>query len=999
MKQRFFFFLVVLLCYRMPVWAQATLTGIVLSASGDPVPGATVAVKGSTVSTAAAADGRFALHTSLTGAVLAVSAVGYEEAEVRINGRTTLVITLQQKVAALDETVVIAYGTTTRRLSTGSVGRVTGTEISRQPVSNPLAALSGRVPGLLVTQSSGIAGSAFKVQVRGQNSLAQGSDPLFIIDGVPFAPGNSVTNLLTSAANVPGSAAQGGLSPFNTLNPADIESIEILKDADATAIYGSRGANGVVLITTKKGKAGVGRLSLILYAGFSRATPTTNLLNTAQYLQMRHEGFAQDGAEPDVFNAPDLTVWDTTRYTDFKDLLIGGTAHTTDAQVSYSGGTEGTQFGISGGYHRETSVFPGSLSDTKGSFRISLQHRPVGKRFSLQFTAGYTSESNRMLQQDLTSFINLPPNYPVLEDASGKLRWEEKGTTLNNPLAFTRYAYKAVSNNLVSSLQLAYQVLPQLVLRTSLGYNSYALNEHSKVPREAQNPLYNPLGLAQFGSSAQGSWIIEPQAEYSTTLARGQVRVLIGGTGQEQKGAATSLIGFGYTSDALLNSLTGAATTLATNESRVYRYAALFGRVNYNWQNRYLVNLSGRRDGSSRFGPNRRQASFGAVGAAWIFSNAHTITKNLHFLSFGKLRASYGTTGNDQIGDYQYLNSWSASPYAYGGQPGLYPSRLYNGNYSWEISRKWEGALDLGFLQDRFLVSVAFFRSRNGNQLISYSLPAQSGFNSVIQNFDALVENRGWEFSGTGRLVAVADWGWTITLNMTLPQNRLVSFPGLATSAYANTYVEGESLRVTKGYRFTGVDQSTGIYGFEDVNKDGRLNYKDDYQVLGSRDPRYYGGISNNLRWKACQLDFFLDYRRQQGLNYRASMQSSFIPGLPFNQPQLILNRWQRPGDTGPEQRFTAVPGSEAFIAAASYLATSDAVYSDASFIRLRNLSFSWQLPDRLLQRRRLQTARLFFQGQNLLTLTRYKGSDPETQNLYVLPPLKTLTAGLQLTF
>jgi len=331
------------------------ITGRVTNEQGEALEGATVTIKGHAQATATDRTGNFLLRTASAPVALIVTNIGYTSQEITFKGKSPLLAKLKSAINTLDETVVTGYGKTTRRLNTGNISSVTAEEIGRQPVSNPLAALEGRVPGLLITESNGYPGSSFKVQLRGQSSIGltpgilPPNDPLFVINGVPYAPNNNQINQINSAAG------NGGLSPFNNINPSDIESIEILKDADATAIYGSRGANGVVLITTKKGKAGKTTVNINVYTGIQKALQSMDLLNTSQYVAMRKEALANDGAIPDQSNAPDLLSWDTTRYTNWKKQFIGGTAHTTNAQLSLSGGNENTQFMLSTNYYRQTT--------------------------------------------------------------------------------------------------------------------------------------------------------------------------------------------------------------------------------------------------------------------------------------------------------------------------------------------------------------------------------------------------------------------------------------------------------------------------------------------------------------------------------------------------------------------------------------------------------------------------------------------------------------------
>lgn len=973
----------------LPEQKGIDVNGTVFNEKGEPLSGASVTVKRKDIATATDNKGRFYLKGLSKDDVLVISYIGYKPEEVDLNERTSIVVYLQTLITPLDETVVIAYGTTTRRLNTGSVGRVTSKEIERQPVSNPLAALEGRVPGLFITQGNGLPGSNFEVLIRGRNSLQNGTSPLYIVDGVPFL---SNDDRLTQRSSL------NANNPFNTIPPGDIESIEVLKDADATAIYGSRGANGVILITTKKSKSGQTGVNVQVYSGIGRPTRSLSFMNTEQYLQMRREAFKNDGVTPDASNAPDLLLWDTTRYVNWKDALMGEKAQITNANIRFSGGNALTRFSLSSGYYKETTVFPGNFSDQRGSVNLTMSHQSTDKKFEATLTAGYAFDKSILPLQNLGQYINLPPNAMDIYDDNGQLNWNEGAEYFGNPIALLQQTYQGITNRLTSNIILQYHLTPSFVLKTSIGYNDVRFDERSVTPISSQNPAYNPTGEANFGSNAIQSWIIEPQAAYKHTLGKkGILEILAGFTIQRSHNYSTLMRGTNYSNDALLKSTVGAGNIVSSNAENLYRYAGMFGRVNYNLLNRYLINLTGRRDGSSRFGPGNQFANFGAVGMGWIFSKEHWAEQHLSFISFGKIRGSYGVTGSDQINNYQYLDTWRATQYPYGDEIGFQPSRLFNPNYSWEQIQKLEAALELGFIQDRILLTVSRFRNVSDNQIISYSLPTQTGFSTVLRNFPGRILNRGWELEATAVPVHNKHISWTASFNLTLPHNELLAFPGLASSSYATQYMIGKPVNMQMGYHYLGVDPQTGIYQFEDVNKNGQMDWDNsDYVYLGTTDPKFYGGLQNTLQYKGWELSFFLEFRKQRGLNPIAS--SGTLNGDLLNQPKDVLQRWQKPGDIAPYQRYTQDYNSPLY-EAAYFLSVSDAIFTDASFMRLKNASLSYTLPEGLLKKAAIRQCRLFIQGQNLLTFTRYVGADPENQSIVGLPPLRIITGGIQITF
>lgn len=974
---------------------EQKIEGRVVNEEGEAVAGATVTVKGIRIGAATNDKGEFSFSYEGEQTRIIVSNIGYERQEIIFQGKDYLYITLRRTINSLDETIVIAYGNTTRRLNTGNISKVTAEQISKQPVSNPLAALQGRVAGLLITQSSGLNGAGFKVELRGQNSLLQGSEPFYIIDGVPFAPGNNAINQITNATNV------AGLSPFNLINPSDIQSIEVLKDADATAIYGSRGANGVIIITTKQGTAGKTSITASAYSGMSNVTRSVDMLNTRQYVEMRKEAFANDGVAMTIANAPDILVWDTTRYTDLKKLLIGGTAHTYDAQVSASGGSNSTRFLLGAGFHKETNVFPNPLADQRASAHTRVNHASDNKKFFINFSSSFSSDKNELNRADLTQYIALPPNIQ-LYDSSDKINWQEGGVLYRsiistNPLAMSKTKYTGEFQQLHANLNTGYYVLRDLVVRINAGYNRVYGNEKQISPSESIDPNTTLLPFSSFATMNQKSWILEPQAEYNLHQKKEKLTVLFGATWQENVSDGISISATNYSSDLFLNSVSGAGNVVTTNSYSQYRYEAIFGRITYNHFDKYIINLSARRDGSSRFGPGKQFSNFGAAGVAWIFTKEKIIADAFPFLSFGKLRGSYGITGNDQIGDYKFLDTWTATSNTYQGVSILNPTALFNPDYAWERNRKAEIAIELGLIKDRIFLSVSYYDNQSKNQLINYTLPAQTGFNSIGKNLDAVIQNKGLEFQLTSKNIVNRNFTWSSSVTASINRNKLVDFPELATSSYANTFITGSPIEARRVYRYLGVNPTTGVYEFEDADRNGSMNNIDKIAIANT-EVNFYGGILNTIAYKQIRLDLFLEVKNQPGKNYLSSLASS-PPGYGIrNHPVLVFERWQMPGDITGVQKFTANSGTPAYVSN-SLLLNSNAVISDASYIRCKNISLSYNFPERVLSKAHIKSGSIFINAQNLFTITHYKGADPENQNLYVLPPLKTIAAGLQITF
>ncbi|MGX7666074.1 SusC/RagA family TonB-linked outer membrane protein [Flavobacterium pedocola] len=965
------------------------VSGTITNTAGT-LPGASVTIKGKTTGTMSDIDGKYQIAAAVSD-TLVISFIGYKPLHVPVNGRSVINVQLQDNDATqLQEVVVNAgYYSVKEKERTGSIAKISSKDIEKQPVTNVLAAMQGRMAGVSVTQTTGVMGGGFDIQIRGINSLrANGNQPLYVIDGVPYSSdpiGTGITSPVLPTQP----------SPLNSINPDQIESIEILKDADATAIYGSRGANGVVLITTKKGKQGKTRFSANVSSGIGTVTKFVDLMNTEQYLQMRREAFVNDGISPYPFYAYDVNgTWDQTRYTDWQKELLGKNASFTSVQGSISGGNASTQFLVSANYNKQTTVFPGDFGYKKGNVHVNLSHESDNKRFKINFSAGYTAQNNNQPGTDPTlTALSLAPNAPALYDSEGNLNWEN--STWNNPLADFKAVYTAKTYDLIANTLMSYKLTNNLEFKSSFGFTDLKNNDTNISPSTRYDPAYG-LGSEYstlFTSQAtRKSWIIEPQLTWGKQFTSSKLDVLVGTTFQSQKGNQLVQLGIGFPSNSLIYNLASASTLYTIgSEETVYKYQAFFGRINYNWKDRYIVNITGRRDGSSRFGPGKQFANFGAIGGAWLFSEEGFLDGNSS-LSFGKLRASYGITGNDQIGDYQYLDTYASTGAIYQGTIGLEPTRLFNPDFGWETNKKFEIALETGFLNDRIFLTTAWYNNSSSNQLVGIPLPGTTGFTSLQANLDATVQNRGLELSLRTVNFQNKNFGWTTNINFTKAGNKLLSFPDLENSTYRNQFVIGQPLNIQKVYHFTGVNPQTGLYEFEDVNGDGILSAQDDKQIIKDFNPDFFGGVQNQFRYKELQLDFLFQFVKQ--LNWSPVVNTS-VPGMLSNQPAEVANHWQSPSNTGTYQIYTDGSNGAAVDAFYRYI-ESDAAVVDASYIRLKNISLSWDVPGSVLKNVK---CRIYIQGQNLLTFTPYKGADPEFKSSGYLPPLKVWTTGMQFSF
>jgi len=847
--------------------------------------------------------------------------------------------------------------------------------------------MQGRMAGVSVTQNTGIPGGGFTIQIRGQNSLRSGGNaPLYLVDGVPYSS-ESIGSGSTSGV-------LGALtSPLNSINPDNIANIEILKDADATAIYGSRGANGVVLITTKKGKEGKTTFNVGYSYGTAKVTRFIDLMNTEQYVNMRRQAYSNDGYNELPPDAYDINgTWDTSRYTDWQKVLTGGTAEFQNLNASVSGGDKQNKFLLSGNMLRQTTVFPGDFTYKKANIHASASHISLDQKFRADYSVIYTAQDNNQPYMDLTAQSrSLAPNAPELYDQQGNLNWE--GGTFANPLSVLQGKFRARTYDLLANAAISYTIVENLSVKATMGYSDLKHEESNTAPSTLFNPAFgigSEYSILFLNNAGRRSWIVEPQLAWNRDFGKLSAEFLAGGTFQTVTSQRLQQTAMGFPSNALIYNLAAASSvTINANEKAEYRYQAFFGRINLNWEGRYILNLTARRDGSSRFGPGRQFANFGAIGAAWLFSKEDLFKES--WLSFGKLRASYGTSGNDQIGDYQFMDSYSSTGIAYQGIIGLQPSRLYNPNFGWEENRKLELALETGLFKDRLFFTAAWYRNRSSSQLVGIPLPGTTGFSSVQANLDAVVQNQGVEFTLRTMNIEKKSFSWTTSFNITIPENKLVSYPGLDNSSYAQQFILGQPLNIQKVYSYNGLDPGTGTYRFKDYNGDGQITAPEDRQAVVNLNPKIYGGLANTIQIGQVGLDFLFQFVKQKNWNYLSSFG---LPGTMENQPSALMDAWA-PDNQGANFQAYTTGASAGALESFSQFRQSTAAISDASFIRLKNVSLSYVLPEKWTPN---FSCRIFLQGQNLWTITNYKGADPEYGGSG-LPPLRTLTSGLQLNF
>ena len=894
------------------------------------------------------------------------------------------------KESYLDEVQVIAYGKTKLRFSTGVIRKVSRTELTSFLTNDLAAILSGRIPRLLITQINGLPESYSRIQLDGQPAVGSEpgrlpfTDPLFIVDGIPYAPNNNSIQIAGSGT------ALGiyGRSAITFLDPNNIDHIEVLIDADATAIYGSRGARGVILITTKEGVAGKLQATADIRFGIRVPTRLPRMLNTEQYLQMRHEALHNDSVSPSLGWDNDLLLYDTTRYLNFSKELLGKRANNNDILYSFTGGKYNVRYYFGSNYHEEKTVFPGSLGNKRSDLFLHLNYESPNHKATAALTANYANDLYNLISTDLTQSLLLPPNSPPLRTAENKTNWGDPQMGFVNPVAFLDQKYHSQTEYLLISVVCNYRLFKKWWLKTTMGHNSIWSSDWSVIPIRSLNPYIFPSakGSAFFGTNIYKSLIAEPHIEYTDSIGRAKITGLTGYSWQCISNENSKINATGYATDNNYSDTTGATKIIRSGPPKsIYIYQGLFGRINYNWDNKYIANLNGRMDWSSREGITRISKKFAAFGAAWIFSKESFFQK-ISFISFGKIRASYGITGNDPIGDMQYFDAGRRSN-SYD-----YLARLTNAELSAELTRKLNAGIDLAFVHDRLLLTMTWFNNRSSNLVVSPDTSIK------LMNWPIKVQNAGFDVTVRYESKPKKKLSWSIEALLTVPSNKLISFPGLANSPYKEIFQVGKSLTSQKAYHFLGVDPNTGIFRFMDKNNDGHIDYQD-LEWVGNLDPKAYGGLNFDMAYRNWHFGFFIEGRVQTGYSYLNSILAEVTPGIAMiNQPVEVLNRWQKPGDNTTFQRFTTGGNAEVMVANNNFM-QSDGRYANASFIRTKNISVTANFPARWLVKLHLKQGSIHFQANNTFTFTHYRVLDPETQTFTTLPPLKTFLVGLKFGF
>ncbi|MBW3469716.1 SusC/RagA family TonB-linked outer membrane protein [Arthrospiribacter ruber] len=982
MKKLLISALVLFLVGNNSIAQNQTVTGTVISAEDDlPLPGVNVRIKGTTTGTVTDLDGRYTIQGD-ANQVLVFSYIGFDTQELAIGNRSTVDVVLQLDSKTLGEIVVVGYGTQSRRDLTGSVGSVSGEDINRMPVASLDGALQGRAAGVFVQSPSGTPGAGISMQIRGNTSLSASSQPLYVIDGIPIIS-EDLSGLFS------GGQATNSLAD---INPADIESIEILKDASAAAIYGSRGANGVVLITTKRGKSGDAKIDINGFYGFQRITNEIEMHSSQEFLNLMNDAARQDnralgtnypenyvsdiwGFDP---NDPDLQ---NTRW--FQEIFRDAPIQSYD--IAVSGGTDKTQYYTSLAYFNQDGVQIGTGFE-RISARLNLDTQAkkwlkVGTSMTLNRTIQDRTINDNSLYGVVINSLAGDPLMPVREDdGSYADPFDYFGWwMLDNPVLIAENYYRFTRTVRALANTYAEATLAKgLTLRSTMGIDYTYLEDEAYTPiisRESVNGNFN--GFGNYGNTQDFTWIAENYLSYTNSFGDGlhSINGVLGTSYQASQRDFSSISAQGFPSDQFTKLSVAARVTAASTSGTNWGIASYFFRGNYNYADKLLATFTVRADGSSRFGENFRFGVFPSGSLAYRISE-ESFMKDQNVVSDLKLRASYGVVGNqDGIGNFASRGLYGVSAYRLA--PTLVPTQLTNSNLTWESTRQLNVGLDFGVLNDRITLTADAFVKTTDDLLLNRLIPGISGFKFVTENIGS-VENRGLELAIRGAILT-GPFEWSSAFNISWIRNKVLALE-------VDEQILNDSHILAVGHPIgtfflidhEGVDPETGDMRWVDLNEDGAINSAD-RRIVGNAQPDFFGGWDNNFRYKGFDLNVFFQFTvGNQIFNHsRASYEnlgwSRIGTGFPLpdgNNHRLADNRWMNPGDV------TDIP--RASLTNRNWREYSSRWLEDGSFLRLRMLTLGYNFNPAVIDRIGLRSLRLFAQAQNLLTFTRYTGFDPE---------------------
>lgn len=979
-----------------------TITGTVTSATdGTFLPGVNIVVKGTTNGTATDINGKYSLSVSDSAETLVFSYLGFQTKEVIIGKRNVINVKLEPSTQQLKNIVVVGYGTESKKYVTGSITSIQGSSISSVPVAGFQAALEGKTPGAVITQQSGKVGQGIRIRIRGSSSVTASNQPLYVIDGIP----------VTSSSQ--GESGNEPTNPLADLNYDDIASIQILKDASAAAIYGARASNGVVLITTKKGVAGKTKININTSLGVGHPTHYKQFLNSKQYIKLFLEAaqnsqkidpsFDYVGYVKNYFDQVSYNTWNTdTMYNVNWAKKPFRTAFYRKLDVSASGGNAKTRFFTSGEYsHQDGILINNAFSLLSG--RLNLDHQATDKlSFGMKFYLS-RSQNDRVSNDDqFDTPVQLDAQAPISPVYIPGTNQLNPNTLYFNGLIDAKYGNdRTIVFHNLSDGYAEYDFTPALQFRSEFGLDLINQTEEGYFGNETDG---NPTGFGRYRYLRNLNYTINNYFKYIKNFNKvNNINVTVGMSYQRADIQTSDVQGEGFPNDSFKKLISASSITLGTSNGTGYSYVSYFGRVNYKYNDKYMVSLSSREDGSSRFGINNQYGFFPAASVGWLLTN-ESFMKNLKAISNLKLRVSYGLTGNSDIGNFDSRGLYNGTNYA--GLSGIQPTQIASPNLKWENTAQLDLGVDFGFFNNRISGTVDYYIKKTNNLLLNVNVPETSGFAQVTKNVGKL-ENKGIEFSINTENIT-GPLNWTSSFNISANQNKVTNLGGQVIGDL-NRAMEGQPIGVFYMVKYAGVDPKNGdaLYYVKPGSNQTTNDYsKAQRQVVGDPNPKLTGGFSNDISYKGFDLNILVQFVYGNKIYNAAGVYQSVNGNYFDNQTVDQMNAWQKPGDV------TSVPQARLFMGNGNQ--DSSRWLFDGSYIRVKNVTLGYDLPRRWIDKFTLSRLRVYITGVNLLTFTKYPGWDPEVsesyysnhisninvgRNFYTPPQARTITVGLNIGF
>ncbi|MEN7549713.1 TonB-dependent receptor [Rapidithrix thailandica] len=985
---------------------QRAVTGRVTSAEdGTPLIGVTVLIKGKSVGAITDLDGKYQINLAPQDEALIFSFVGYLSQEIPVNNRPVINVALEEDIKTLTEVVITGYQTKEKKNITGSIVSVATEKFAEMPLMGVDQALQGQASGVQVVQSSGTPGGGIMVRIRGNSSISGSNRPLFILDGIPIEDG-----ALSSRSF--GGQQDNALA---TLNPNDIQSIEVLKDASAKAMYGSRAANGVVVITTKRGSTDKTKINFRMQAGMIEPVDKLDLLNSTELLDLFQEAVVNQNPEnnPEIAGVKGVTDLVNTDWID----AVSRTAYLQEYQLSAQGGSNMTKFYVSGSYRDEEGVIHNNQF-TRFTGTATLDHNASEKlRFGLNLSAARTLnkriKGDNFLDGVYSGALQSLPWFSPYDEGGGLIAPGDVGYAgfpNFNPLAQAiEPRFDTHTTKLVAGIFAEYEPLSNLVFKTKFSIDDNQVQEDQFEPSTtAIGGFLESVGGQGYGiysTSEFATLMNTTTAAYNYSINKDhQLSFLAGFEMLQRTSRSSNVQGILFPSDDFTY-LTSAGLVFSGSSFKVNSgLVSFFSEVNYRLKDKYLFTLNARYDGSSRFGRDKRYGFFPAFSLGWRVSEEPFLQNN-RIIEELKLRASFGYTGNERIGNFQFLEAWASST-AYNNLPTVVPVNLANTELQWESTAELNVGFDLSLYQGRLSVTTDVYHMETSKLLFGVTLPLTTGFGSIQGNIGK-VTNRGIELGINARVIETP-LTWDLNLNVSVNRNKVKEmatdepiFSGYQTSTNSTHIVTpGQALGTFWGLKFLGVDPATGDAIYDDFNNDGQIT-EEDGQIIGNAQPDFAGGLTSTFNFKGLDLTVFFQYSYgNQIINFTNSNLLNSGQSIETNQVRKALDRWQKPGD------ITDVPRYELDNTFNNRF--SSRFVEDASYLRLKTLTLGYTLPKGFVDRYKLSNARIYVSASNLFTLSDYSGVDPEVNtfdgstasqgmDFFTLPPVKMLLVGINI--